>query len=279
MGRSEHLALLACTFCTSCFIASALHLRSPVSQNSSDLIVVARYDEDVSWLSALRSQGLAVEVLQSKCQDAPNFVENVGNEAMKILRFIADHYDNLPERMIFVHAGAWDWHDPRPKNETLLSWNWSVAAQKGGLAFLPTQAPCLLEDSKTPHAQRHLAKGRWDHLKDVDSGHECLELEQHSMQQMAALRAAWQDIFESELGAMPSRWLTPCCAQFQLDRAAVLRHPRQFYHRVINWVRTHDAALLASKYGADMKRNHDPQRLDAGHILEVMWTLLFRPQK
>lgn len=261
-----------------CSVASAVHLRKPVEHNQSGTIVVAQYDEDVGWTAALRSHGLAVEVLQSKHPDARNFVDNVGNEAMKILRFIVDRYSSLPDRMIFVHAGGWDWHDPHPKNETLLSWDWSAASRKGGLAFLPSDAPCLLEDSDTPLEERQLAKGRWDHLKDTDGDHECLELEQHSMQQMTAVREAWKEVFEAELGALPSRWVTPCCAQFQVTRHAVLQHPRQFYMRLVDWVREHDKALLASAYGQDMKRNHDPQRRDAGHILEVMWTLLFRKQ-
>lgn len=252
--------------------ALSLELRAPVKH---DVLVVARYDEDVSWLAALRSRGFAVEVLQSSSPQAPNFVENVGNEAMKILRFIVDHYQRLPDRVTFVHAGAWDWHDPRPKNETLLSWDWSAAAKKGGIAFLPTDAPCLVEDSRTPLAQRHLAKGRWDHLEDVDGSHECLELEQHSKQQMSTLRSVWQDVFEQQLGPLPSHWVTPCCAQFEVARAAILQHPRDFYLRLIEWVRSHDTALAASEYGEDMKRNHDPQRRDAGHILEVLWTLVF----
>merc|ERR1719440_1449468 len=190
------------------------------------MVVVARYDEDISWLAALRAHGVVVEVLQSKTPEAPNFVDNVGNEAMKILRFITDNYDNLPDNMMFVHAGAWDWHDPRPKNETLLSWDWSLAGKKGGMAFLPTDAPCLVEDSGTPHAQKNLAKGRWDLVKDVDSKHECLELEQHSQQQMSTLREAWNQVFHSELGKLPGKWVTPCCAQFEVTRAAVRRHTR-----------------------------------------------------
>jgi len=267
-GRSLLLALTALAAAG----VSSLKLATSVPQN---LVIVARYDEDVHWLDSMRSKGMSVEILQSFNSDAPNFVENVGNEAMKILRFIVDHYSNLPEHVIFVHAGAKDWHDPRPKNQTLLSWDWSVADKKG-IAFLPTSAPCLVENSTTPRAERHLAIGRWDLVHDVDSNHECLELEQHSKQQMSTLRDAWEQTFEDELGPLPSHWVTPCCAQFEVTRSAILQHPRSFYEKVINWVRTHDKALLASEYGEDMKRNHDPQRRDAGHILEVLWILLFR---
>jgi len=268
------LHLVTAIFFAACWVTLSLRqLGTPLAR---DVVVVARYDEDVSWLTDLRSRGLAVEVLQSKNPEAPNFVENVGNEAMKILRFIVDHYDHLPDRTIFVHAGAHDWHDPRPKNETLLSWDWSVAAKKGGMAFLPTNAPCLVEDSHTPPALRGLAKGRWDHLEDVDRNHQCLELEQHSKLQMSTLRTAWHEVFEPELGPLPNHWVTPCCAQFEVTRAAILRHPHRFYMQLIDWVHAHDAALLASEYGDDMKRNHDPKRRDAGHVLEVLWTLLFR---
>lgn len=249
--------------------------RGTTVQNNT--VVVARYNEDIAWLDHLRAHSINVEVLQSKDPNAPNFVENFGNEAMKYLRFFYDHYEHLPSRMLLIHAGARDWHDPRPKNETLVNWDWTVAERNGGLAYLPTAAPCLLEDHGTPNAERHTALGRWDHVKDSDDSSECLELEEHSAPQMQAVREAWHEAFESELGPLPQRWVSPCCAQFEVTSAAVRRHSRAFYGSLIRWIKEHDTTLLASEYGQTIQRNHDPQRRDAGHILEVLWVLIFRP--
>lgn len=247
---------------------------NPATQNNT--IVVARYDEDLAWLDQLRARGINVEVLQSKDPGAPNFVENFGNEAMKYLRFFYDHYEHLPARMLLVHAGASEWHDPKPKNETLLNWEWEAADRNGGLAYLPA-AKCLLEDQGTPREERDTAAGRWDQIKDTSAGSECLELEEYSAPQMQAVRQAWHQAFEPELGPLPQTWVSPCCAQFEVTAAAVRKHPRAFYGNLIHWVKTHDAALLASEYGPMVKRNHDPQRRDAGQILEVLWVLIFRP--
>lgn len=213
-------------------------------------LVVAKYNEDTSWLGNLPA-GVKVVTYQSKNPGEPHFVENFGNEASKYLRYIIDRYDDLPEYAAFVQAGRQDWHDPLPKDETLARWDWETPLRSDGVAYLPTSAPCSIEDSG-------------------ERGEQGGSLQASQMQ---AVREAWPQVFEQELGPLPRRWVTQCCAQFEVTRSAVRQHPKSFYQRLFDWVMRHDKALFTQR-GAG-KSSHDSRRRDAGHVLEATWVLIF----
>lgn len=233
-------------------------------------LIVAKYDEDVSWLKGLPA-GMDVAVYQSKDPKGLHFVDNYGNEASKYLSYILDNYDDLPDFMTFVQAGRQDWHDPLPKDTTLAHWRWDTAAERGGMAYLPTAAPCLVEDTvELPVAQA------LDAAEEVQRQRpQCNGVTEHHPKQMTTLLEVWEDVFEQELGAMPHRWVSTCCAQFEVTREAVRRHPESFYRKLFDWVMVHDRSLIEADNDGAMRRNHDPERRDAGHVMEVAWVLLF----
>lgn len=233
-------------------------------------LVVAKYDEDVSWLKRLPIN-FNVTVYQSKDSSEPHFVENYGNEAAKYLSYILDNYDDLPDFMTFVQAGRQDWHDTFPKDTTLARWDWEVAAEHGGMAYLPTAAPCLVEDSE----EVTLAQAAADADKVQRQRPQCNGVVEHRPKQMATLRDVWDDVFRQELGALPHRWITTCCAQFEVTREAVQRHPLNFYRLLFDWVMDHDRSLVEADTDGAIRRNHDAERRDAGHVMEVAWVLLF----
>jgi len=258
-------------------------------------VVIAKYDEDVTWLHNL-ARNFDVSVYQSKDPSMPLFVENVGNEAAKYLSYIVENYDNLPETVAFMQAGRADWHDPLPKDTMMQNWDWGAAAEQGGIAFLPTAAPCLIEDSDPQplqgadadatrewpfteaRQQEHAMemKRQQDRRKSLVPDEElCPDIVEHTPPQMETVRAVWGEIFEPELGPLPKHWFTKCCAQFQVTRDAIHSHPLEFYQQLLQWTKEHDRALLQSEYAGEMRRNHDEARRDAGHVLEVLWALIF----
>lgn len=225
-------------------------------------VVVARYDEDIAWLKQLPA-GYNVTVYQSHDPDGEHFVENYGNEASKYLRYIVDNYDHLPESTMFLQAGRMDWHDPMAKDVLLQSWDWE-ALSPGGMRSLPTAAPCLIEDSEE---DLEAAGRRWA----LQPG--CPGIKEHYPKQMSTLKDVWPDAFQAELGPLPAKWLTHCCAQFQVSRDAIRMHPKDFYDQLFHWTLDHDKALLDED--KTILRNHDPDRKDAGHLMELSWALLF----
>lgn len=241
----------------------ALDLAAPANATARQ-VVVARYKEDVAWLAQLPAD-LPVVVYQSSDPSAPHFVPNVGNEASKYLAYIVDQYDALPDAVIFMQAGQQDWHDPVPKDATVNRWDWDAASRNGGMAFLPTTAPCMVED----------AEGR--PVGGVRAGEgpaaDCAMVVEHKPRQMSALQRAYPELFASELGELPSRWITHCCAQFEVTRDAIRRHPQAFYEDLLTWT-THDAVVAPSNIGHGLI-NTDAKRDDPGHVFEVMWALMF----
>lgn len=234
-------------------------------------VVVARYDEDVSWLQCL-PQDVAAVVYQSKDPTSPRFVENVGNEASKYLSYIVDNYDDLPDTVMFMQAGRQDWHDPEPKDVLLQKWIWGNAKNHGGLAFLPTNAPCIVEDTVQLPAHDNVKS---EPLVAEALQDDCPDVIEHTPRQMETVREVWDEVFSQELGPLPQRWITHCCAQFEVSREAIQQHSVAFYERLLSWTMRHDRDLLATGKGNHMRRNHDPLRQDAGHVLEVTWALIF----
>eukprot|EP00928_Gymnodinium_smaydae_P074005 TRINITY_DN57095_c0_g1_i1.p1 TRINITY_DN57095_c0_g1~~TRINITY_DN57095_c0_g1_i1.p1 ORF type:complete len:367 (-),score=47.97 TRINITY_DN57095_c0_g1_i1:318-1319(-) len=230
-------------------------------------LVVAKFDEDDEWLQRL-PKNIDVVVYQSKDTNSPHYVENFGNEASKYLSYIVDNYDALPDSLAFVQAGRQDWHDPLPKDHMLKKWDWGRAAQQGGIASLPTAAPCLIEVQE----EQPLPS---DAPMQLQGYSDCQAVKEHVPKQMPSIREAWSTVFESQLGPLPQRWLTHCCAQFEVTREAILQHPLAFYQDLLSWSLEQDKALAAGSRMDTMKRNHDLERRDAGHILEPIWVLLF----
>jgi hypothetical protein len=241
-----------------------LHAPDLASNATARQVVVARYKEEVEWLAQLPSD-LPVVVYQSSDPSAPHFVPNVGNEASKYLAYIVDQYDALPDAVMFMQAGQQDWHDPVPKDATLNRWDWGAASRNGGMAFLPTTAPCIVEDAEgRPAGGVKAGEG---------SASDCAMVVEHTPRQMPALQRVYPELFAAELGALPERWLTHCCAQFEVTREAIQRHPRAFYEDLLNWA-SREGSVSASDVGHGLV-NKDDKRGDPGHIFEVMWALMF----
>merc|ERR1719421_1723655 len=135
-------------------------------------------------------------------------------------------------------------------------WDWDSAQAPGGIAFLPTAAPCLIEDSdppptpdSAPDAARETARQQRRQL--VSSQEKCVDVVEHSPPQMATVRSVWGEVFEPELGPLPKHWLTHCCAQFHVTREAIRQHPLEFYQHLLRWTMDHDKSLLQSDYGEE----------------------------
>eukprot|EP00746_Dinoflagellata_sp_MGD_P020165 gnl/MRDRNA2_/MRDRNA2_146916_c0_seq1.p1 gnl/MRDRNA2_/MRDRNA2_146916_c0~~gnl/MRDRNA2_/MRDRNA2_146916_c0_seq1.p1 ORF type:complete len:195 (+),score=38.89 gnl/MRDRNA2_/MRDRNA2_146916_c0_seq1:88-585(+) len=145
------------------------------------------------------------------------------------------------------------------------------------MSFLPTSAPCLVEDSGQDPVEEPLQEDIRTQpavAAAINDG-ECISVKEHSPPQMDTVRKVWDNVFSEALGPLPQRWITHCCAQFEVTREAIHQHPASFYQSLLDWTMQHDKDLIAADVGKQMKRNHDALRQDAGHVLEVTWALIF----
>jgi len=73
-------------------------------------IVVSRYKKEVDWVNRLKgiNEILIYEKEMPECKY--NIPLNKGNEASVYLKYIVDHYDNLPDFTFFAHDDEYAWH-------------------------------------------------------------------------------------------------------------------------------------------------------------------------
>ncbi len=75
---------------------------------SSFQIVVARYNEDISWLNPVQQHCIVYNKGKPLNISNEKFLPNVGRESETYLRYIIDNYDNLPEVVVFTQADIED---------------------------------------------------------------------------------------------------------------------------------------------------------------------------
>jgi hypothetical protein len=70
-------------------------------------VVIARYNEDVSWLKELDSDKFNFKIY-NKGEDNIEFesipLENFGRDPHTFITYIIEHYDNLPEYVVFLQG-------------------------------------------------------------------------------------------------------------------------------------------------------------------------------
>jgi hypothetical protein len=68
-------------------------------------VIVSVYNEDISWTERLRQLGYNILIYTKGDPNSRTSVPvNKGNEASAFLKYIIDHYDQLPEHSIFLHG-------------------------------------------------------------------------------------------------------------------------------------------------------------------------------
>jgi len=85
--------------------------KPPGSNYSRILVVPKLQSDDIRWISAELPE-LETAVYEVDNPSAKFRVpKNKGHEAMAYLTYIIDHYDNLPDTIIFTHPHRSAWHN------------------------------------------------------------------------------------------------------------------------------------------------------------------------
>jgi hypothetical protein len=174
-------------------------------------IVVARYNEDVSFLNNYKD----ITIIYNKGKDDLNHdfniikLPNIGRESHTYLYHIINNYDNLADKTIFFQ-GKIDDHHVLPLNEYFSDDNFTGKKTKHNVDFIKTRI-------------KHFGK----YLKDLKSGN---------------LRASKMT---------PLEWLEECGiydikdfelvwgANFSVLKSVILKKPKIFYENLIKYVDKH----------------------------------------
>lgn len=86
-------------------------------------IIIAHYSEDLNWTKKMEIS----PIVYSKTDRNYNFINhNKGNEVAAYLEFIIDYFDNLPNKMLFLHGHENSNHQDFPSFEIANRVNWEL---------------------------------------------------------------------------------------------------------------------------------------------------------
>jgi hypothetical protein len=164
-------------------------------------VVVAHSNENLDWIQYVKYETIII----SKANIPPEVVPNKGNEASSYLKYIIDNYDNLDDYTIFVHGHRTHWHHTSNIDEKI-----------NNIDFV--------------HDYYNINEVEIDKLHYALNS---VEMENKSN----LLPKAWNS-FINETGISVDYIKLGCitCAQFYVNKNLILKHPREEYIKMYNWL-------------------------------------------
>ena len=213
----------------------------PLGSKYSRVMVIPRLQSDnTSWISEeLPDVDTAVYIANNPVA-ALHPPKNKGHEVMTYLTYIIDHYDVLPDILIFMHSHRWTHH-----NNALLGYDASEMVRRLKGDYVIREGYVNLRCHWSPGCPEWLHPGNLQ---------ESLE-----KQEEVVLSRCWSELFPSD--PLPAALGQACCAQFALSKERVLSIPLSRFTFYRDWI----ARTTLSDYVS-------------GRIWEYSWQFLFTGQ-
>ncbi|OJD15425.1 hypothetical protein AJ78_04325 [Emergomyces pasteurianus Ep9510] len=214
--------------------------KPPGSNYSRALIVPRLQKEDTSWISAeLKDVEEFIYVVDDP--SAPLHPPlNKGHEAMVYLTYLIDHYNNLPDVMIFMHSHHVSWH-----NEEALAFNAVELINRLSNERVMRDGYMNLRCNWGPGCPDWLHLGK----TELDPG----------KQEEVILAKAWTELFPHV--EPPAVLAQACCAQFAISRERALAIPKSRYIFYRDWILHTELSDYIS-----------------GRVWEYLWQVVFAGQ-
>ncbi|PGH16352.1 hypothetical protein AJ80_05201 [Polytolypa hystricis UAMH7299] len=215
----------------------------PAGSNYTRVLVIARQQsEDVNWINEeLPDLETAVYVV-----DDPNAEfhppRNKGHEAMVYLSYVIDHYDELPDIMIFMHAHRQAWH-----NEEILDWDAVKLIQRLSSERVTREGYMNLRCKWGPGCPD------WIRPREIE--------EDTAKREQLVIAEAWTQLFPHD-EKVPEVLAQPCCAQLALSRDRVRAIPLSRFMFYRDW-------LLNTPLSDSI----------SGRVWEYLWQVVFTGQQ
>jgi hypothetical protein len=181
-----------------------------MSPTPTATVVIAHYDEDLSWVDRLDRAKYEVFIVSKTCAAGVDVHTplNIGYEASAYLEYIVRRYHDLPVYTVFVHGHESSWHHAGRLDDLI-----------NGLDLVRPFASINNVGMKTfrkdgvDAASRFSAElGNWRRMRDTI---------------FADLASEFKD---------PATFRFSMCAQFYAHRAAIRRRPLQVYRNILDAV-------------------------------------------
>ncbi|KAI9042068.1 DUF3431 domain-containing protein [Aspergillus affinis] len=166
--------------------------------------------------------------------------KNKGKEANVYLRYIIDHYHNLPSIIVFLHSHRDGWPE---------AWHTEFEEHSNVNTIQLLQTDFVQQNGYTNLRCNH-NPGCPDEIRPFR------EPRDESRLSEIAFADAWKALFNST--DVPGIVASPCCAQFAVSRDQVLKRPLASYVRYHRW-------LMDTNLPDDI----------SGRVMEYMWHVIF----
>lgn len=189
--------------------------KPPGSNYTRTLVMPRMADENANWVyEQLPDIGKAIYVADDP--SAPlHPPKNKGHEVMTYLTYILDHYDNLPDVSIFMHAHRYSWHNNDLHNHDAAEMIKTLSSERvQRLGYMNMRC------------QWHPGCPEWMHPGVME--------EDVNKQEETAMAKCWSELFPHE--PIPRVLAVPCCAQFALSRDRIRAIPLSTFNFYRNWL-------------------------------------------
>ncbi len=174
-------------------------------------VIIAHFNRNIEWVKEINKE-IDFEIYSTSDKEIDNilsdkitFIEpNKGMDANMYLNFIIKNYDNLPDKILFVHHHETDWsHDfPLPYIINNLNWDYSN--------YINIGCQNCYNDLYS------INNGGYSFIKDW-------------------FRDIWY-LFEDYLILPETTLFYNAGTQFMADKELILQYPKIFYQRLYDWL-------------------------------------------
>jgi hypothetical protein len=167
-------------------------------------IILSHCNEDLSWIKNIKEPEAKLYIYSKTNPDYNYIRRNKGCEASGYLKYIIDHYNDLADKNLFLHAHSNSYHQEYPSCHIINNLNWNLAS-----FFSINRREWYFEQGINDYS---------DQARDY-----------------IWIRDNWNDVFGTELELPKSLHHYPS-AQFQVDKELILQHSKAFYEHLYEWV-------------------------------------------
>ena len=188
----------------------------PVGEAYRRAMVVPRMqEEDIRWMSE-NLPDLDVTIYVANDAKAPiHPPKNKGHEVIIYFSFIIDHYEQLPDIVLFMHAHRYTHH-----NSEILNFDAVQMIQRLSNDYVITQGYVNMRCTWSPGCPQWL---------QPETSREDI-----SKQEEAVLSQSWHELFPYD--PLPRTLAQACCAQFALSKQRIQAIPKSRYIFFRDWI-------------------------------------------
>ncbi|KAF2126795.1 hypothetical protein P153DRAFT_70073 [Dothidotthia symphoricarpi CBS 119687] len=215
-----------------------LQVNTGIKMRRTAVVVASQASENATWLDEYFPQW-EKNIYRVDDPQAPLTVpKNKGRESMVYLTYIIDHYDALPDNVLFIHPNRYQWHNDDPDYD--------------GVPMLHHFQLPYLEQEGYVNIRCVWSLGCPDEIKPLKEEGE----HRASIHAGGYYKKAFQELFPDT--QVPIRVGVSCCAQFAVTREKIRQKSRETYIRYREW-------LMNTELGDAI----------SGRVLEYSWHMIF----